>query len=51
MKPIIPRNEPSDSASTPPNDENGCFVRIALKITHTTTLNTGCSFSLNDKII
>ncbi len=50
IKPIMPKKEPNDSAITPPNDENGCFVIIALKITQITTFNTGFR-SLNDKTI
>ena len=50
INPIIPKNDPSDSANTPPKDENGCFVRIAVNITLIATFNTGL-ISLNDKMI
>jgi hypothetical protein len=50
IKPIIPKNDPNESAITPPKDENGCFVRIALRTTHNITLSTGLR-SLKDKIM
>ena len=50
MNPIMPRNEPMESASTPPMAENGCFVMIALNTTQITTFSTGL-ISLNASMI